>query len=424
MLWLYRCLTVLITPFLFFYLRKRRARGKEHPTRHRERWGRASLPRPAGPLIWLHAASVGETQAALPLIHRLLDALPDTRLLLTSGTVTSAEIAAAKLPPRAFHQFVPVDTWPAARRFLRHWQPDLAIWTESEFWPNLITLTAETGCPLALVNARMSEKSAVNWQWLPDVIRQLLGCFSLVCAQSPEDAARLVSLGARNVQMLGNLKQDADELPDEPAVRMALERQIGPRPLWLAASTHDGEEREIAAVHEALKADFPDLLTVIVPRHPLRGEKIAAELQGKGLTIALRSLSQPITAAVDVYLADTIGELGVFYRLSDVVFMGGSLIPHGGQNPLEPARLHCALLVGIHTHNFASIYARMEHEQAVIRVATVQALTDHIRHLLHDDAARSTQVQAAFDYASGQQGALSAVLNALRPLVSWQEDAA
>lgn len=409
---LYRLISYPLTPFLRLYLNHRLQRGKEHPARIAERWGHASRERPHGTLAWIHAASVGEAQSALPLIHALLERHPELHLLLTTGTVSSAEFVATKLPDRAFHQFVPVDTWPAARRFVAHWQPDVVLWVESELWPNLLTATRRNGAKILLVNARMSEASFHNWQRFPTSIKKLLSMFDAILAQAPQDAARLTALGAQQVQMPGNLKEDAGDLPFDAAELERLKAQIGSRPLWLAASTHSGEEAIIAAAHKQLLADFPQLLTLIVPRHPPRGEKIAAELQAAGLSVASRSRGDAITSDTATYLADTIGELGLFYRLAPVVFMGGSLIPHGGQNPLEAARLDCALLAGIHTHNFEDIFARLESAPALIRVTDSATLAAAVEKLLSDSLLRDTLSANAKQEIRKQQGALAATLDA------------
>ncbi|MBM3618017.1 MAG: 3-deoxy-D-manno-octulosonic acid transferase, partial [Alphaproteobacteria bacterium] len=272
--------------------------------------------------------------------------------------------------------------------------------------------TRRNGAKMLLVNARMSEASFHNWQRFPRSIEKLLSVFDAILAQAPQDAARLTALGAQNVQMPGNLKEDAGDLPFDAAELARLKAQIGNRPLWLAASTHSGEESLIAAAHKQLLAEFPNLLTMIVPRHPPRGEKIATELESAGLSVALRSRGDAITAGTAIYLADTIGELGLFYRLADVVFMGGSLIPHGGQNPLEAARLDCALLAGEHTHNFEDIYARFASAPALIRVADSATLAAAVEKLLSDSLLRDTLAANAKQEIRTQQGALAATLDA------------
>ncbi|MBX9634576.1 MAG: 3-deoxy-D-manno-octulosonic acid transferase, partial [Magnetospirillum sp.] len=333
---LYRALTILGGPLIGRYLNRRMARGKEDPARFGERLGQPGLPRPQGVLIWLHAASVGESLSLLPLVERLV-ARPGTHVLMTTGTVTSAQLMAERLPPGAIHQFVPVDRPAFVHAFLDHWHPDLVLWAESDFWPNLLDGIRRRAIPLVLVQGRISPKSFANWQRAPGFIRRILSAFTLCLGQTPGDAERLAALGAAKVACVGNLKMAVPPLPGDEAELARLRHAIGVRPLWLAASTHPGEEAAMARVHSALVARFPGLLTVIVPRHPHRGADIVDELSAMGLSVSLRSLGAGPMG--DIHIADTMGELGLFYRLAPIVFMGKSLGAQGGQNPFEPARL-------------------------------------------------------------------------------------
>ncbi len=343
---LYRTLGWGLTPLLPLFLERRRARGKEHPIRWRERLGVAGLARPAGPLIWLHGASVGESLALLPLVEALRQTRPDANLLVTTGTVTSAALLADRLPTGVLHQFVPVDIPAAVDRFLAHWRPDLVLWTESDLWPTILTRLKARGTPALLLNARLSDRSFRRWQRARPVMRALLGCFSDVLARGPDDAARFLALGAAKVQSAGNLKLAAAPLPVDDAVLAAIRARLGARPVVVAASTHPTEEALIAATHRALLADFPDLLTIIAPRHPQRGPEIAA-----AITAPCRSQGAELPVE-GLYVADTIGELGLWYRLARVAVIGGSFIPHGGQNPTEAVRLGCPVIVGPHMENF------------------------------------------------------------------------
>lgn len=410
---LYRFATVVASPFLGLYLQKRQRRGKEHASRMGERLGLPSRNRPLGRLIWLHAASVGEAQSILPLLHRLSAARPDVHLLLTTGTVTSARFIENKLPGNAFHQFVPIDTPQAVNRFIRHWQPELAVWTESELWPNLILTARAAGCRMALINARMSRRSFDRWRRFPATIRQLLGCFDTVSAQGAEDAERLGILAGRHIENWGNLKYDAEPLPVDTDALDALRALSGSRPLWLAASTHPGEESLLADAQQRLLKEYPDALFLLIPRHPERGDSIAAALRMTGLSVAQRTLDEPILPSTQVYLADTLGELGLFYRLSGIAFIGGSLVPHGGQNPLEAARLDCALLAGPHTQNFLPIYQGLETAGALTRASTPEALSAAVSSSLGDPIKRDQAADAAADYVRQQQGALDATFHAL-----------
>ena len=412
---LYRGASVACGPVIAIYLRHRLARGKEEATRLGERHGIAGRPRPDGPLVWLHAASVGEATSALALIERLLASLDGGHLLITTGTVTSAEIMAERLPPQATHQYVPVDRPPAVRRFLDHWRPDLALWIESELWPNLVLETAARGVPMALVNARMSARSFARWSRLPVTIGRLLGAFDICIAQSPADAERFGALGARQVACRGNLKFAAPPLPvDQPALD-ALRAGSADRPLWLAASTHAGEEEMAAAVHRAATA--PGLLTVIVPRHAERGAEIAAALRAAGFVVARRAAGEPLAAATEIYLADTMGELGLFFRLADLVFIGGSLVPIGGHNPLEPALLGAALLHGPHMFNFLEPAAELAAAGGARRVADARELADAVAELLYDQAARARLAGHARRVAEANADVLEGVMAGLEPLL-------
>jgi 3-deoxy-D-manno-octulosonic-acid transferase len=319
--------------------------------------------RPPGRLLWLHAASVGETLSLLPVLAALVERAPDLTLLLTTGTVTSARLLDQRLPAalsgRVLHRFVPLDVPAWGERFLAGWRPDAAAFVESELWPNLLGAARARGAPLALVNARMSERSARRWQRAPGLARQVLSGFRLVLAQSEADAERLRALGTPQVRCLGNLKDAAPPLPADPAALAALRQAIGERPVWLAASTHAGEETEVLAAHRSMATRLPSLLTIIAPRHPERGAAIAAEAAGAGLAAMQRSAGLLPVKGTEIYVADTLGELGLFYRLAKVALVGGSLVRHGGQNPLEPARLGCPILLGPHHWNFAEPVARL-----------------------------------------------------------------
>ena len=386
LLGLYRGVGWLAPPAVRLALHWRRRRGREHPARWRERLGRPGHPRPDGALVWLHAASVGEARSVLPLIDRLLARLPAAHALVTTGTVTSAQIMEARLPERAFHQFAPADSPAWVRRFLNHFRPDLALWVESELWPTLLGETARRGRPLILLNGRLSERSFRRWRRFPGTARRLLHSFDLALAQSAGDAARFRRLGARRVETPGNLKMAAPELPADPAALAALNRAIAGRPVWLAASTHPGEEATVAEAHRAVRARHGDALLILVPRHPARGPAIAEGLRRAGHTVRLRSAGEAPDRACDIYLADTLGELGLFYRAAPVAFVGGSLVPHGGQNPIEPARLDCAILHGPHTANVAGSIDLLQAAGASRAVDSAAALAQAVGGLLADPA--------------------------------------
>lgn len=410
----YGALTNLGEPVISAYLKRRAAAGKEDPARAGERRGQAARPRPPGPLIWVHAASVGESLSVLSLIERLLAGRPGLAVLVTTGTVTSARLMAERLPAGAFHQYVPADRGPWVARFLGHWRPDLALWVESELWPNLLVGCHRRDLPLVMVNGRMSRRSYDRWRRHPAFARLLLGCFELCLAQSEEDAERLASLGAPRTQSVGNLKFAASPLPADPEELTRLQAALGERPRWLAASTHPGEEAQLAEAQRQLRERHKALL-ILVPRHPARGEAVAEELAAAGFRVARRSLGQAIAPDVDVYVADSMGELGLFYRLAEVVFVGGSLVPHGGQNLLEPAQLDCALLHGPHMQNFRAIVEEMRSAGATAEVWSSVDLALAVDVLLSQPALRRARVRAAREVATAKRGILDAVVRELKP---------
>ncbi|MGO1118595.1 3-deoxy-D-manno-octulosonic acid transferase [Rhodovibrionaceae bacterium A322] len=406
------------TPWLKGYMNKRLARGKEDPARIAERWGQASLPRPAGKLVWLHGASVGELISALPVLAALRQDHPNLTLLVTSGTVTSAKIAADRLPEGILHQYLPIDHPSAVARFYDHWQPDLGLLVESELWPNLLHQAEQRRIPLALLNARLSEKSFQRWQKTGAIARHLLSPFRLVLAQSRQDAARYRDLGVPAAQAVGNLKYAASPLPCDEADLVAWHRDLGTRPCWLAASTHPGEEALLAKVHMGLKTARPGLLTFIVPRHPERGGDIARDLTSAGLTVTRQSLGERPDASTDIHLGDTLGELGLWYRLAPLSFIGGSLVPHGGQNPLEPARLGSAVLIGPHSHNFVEMVAHLKADQALVQVSDPQDLQQRLAGFLTAPQEAVAQAERAQKFLTRHSQALAETQTALNGLLS------
>ncbi len=420
MLALYRFATAAVSPLVPAYLERRRRRGKEDAQRLPERFGNASLPRPQGKLLWVHAASVGEAQSALTLLSKIQARFPGWRMLVTTGTVTSAALMRERLPEGVLHQYVPVDTPQAVDAFLAHWQPDTAFWIESELWPNLVTRASKTGVRMALVNARISEKSFRAWKRLQGMISGLLGCFEAVYAQSEADAERfrLLSRAPAGVQCLGNLKYDAPVLPFDAQALAALQGQVGRRPCWLAASIHPGEDALVAQAHTQMRGDVAQLLTLVVPRHPAKAEAMRMLFEQAGLKVAARSRGESVLPDTDIYLADTMGELGLFYRLHTAVFIGGSLVAHGGQNPLEPARLRNAVLFGPHMFNFAEIAQELLRHDAAIAVRDAETLAKQVRHLLERRDVLADYSTRACAWAEAQTGSAERLLDALSPLLA------
>lgn len=415
MLGLYRGMGRVGSPLIRVWLRMRVKAGREDPHRLGERCGIASAARPPGPVIWVHGASVGEAISALGLIERLRCAWPEVTILVTSGTVTAAEVLAKRLPQGAIHQYVPVDAPAFVRRFLDHWRPDLALWLESEIWPNLLTMAKGAGTRIVLVNGRLSARSFRRWRLVPVTIGRLLRCFDLCITQSKLDAARIQALGAGRVVCHGDLKHAAAPLPGDEASLQALKQAIGLRRVWLASSTHPGEEELIADAHRRLHRAHPDLLTIIVPRHASRGEEIARRL--RPLHLCRRSEGRLPDDATEIYLADTMGELGVLYRAAPVAFVGGSLMPHGGHNPLEPGRLGCAVLHGPHMHNFAEIAAEMDTVGAAQAVSNVEELTAAVEGLLTDAGRREDLSARGLAYVEAHADVLDAVFRELNPFL-------
>jgi len=413
---LYRAATAAFGPFAGMFLARRERRGKEDAARKPERLGFAGRARPEGRLCWLHGASVGEAVTILPVAERL--AREGHHILMTTGTVTSANLMAQRLPPGAIHQFVPLDVPAFVRRFLAHWQPDLAVFAESELWPTMIGEIKAAGIPLALVNGRMSPRSFRRWRMAPRTIGTLLNSFDLCAAQSAADGARFTALGARRVMATGNLKFDTPPPPADAGRLEALRAAIGDRPLWLAASTHAGEEALAGSAHQALKARFPGLLSVVVPRHPDRGAAIEAELAGRGLTCRLRSRDGLPDEDTDVYIADTVGELGLFYRLARIVFVGKSLVGRGGQNPVEPAKLGASVLHGPFVHNFVEAYGAFDAMGGAITVRDGEELTTQVGRLLGDADAVAHLARTGAEAVASLSGALDRTMQALLPLVA------
>jgi 3-deoxy-D-manno-octulosonic-acid transferase len=418
MLGFYRALTIALGPAIRVYLNRRRARGKEDPERSPEREGIASRPRPDGPLIWLHAASVGESISALCLIERLIHDRPEASVLVTTGTVTSAQIMASRLPDGAIHHYIPVDRPAWVARFLDHWRPDMALWMESEFWPNLLRGVSARNIPLILINARVSPSSFKGWQRVPRSIARLLDCFSLCLAQSEADAGRLRALGAKSVRVPGNLKFAAAPLPVDQSSLASMMETIAQRPVWLAASTHDGEDQAVIEAHHTLASQHPNLLTIIVPRHPIRGLAIEELAAAQGLRVARRSTDPSIQPDTEIYIADTVGELGLFYRLTPVAFIGGTLIPHGGQNLLEAAKLGCAIIHGPSMTNFTAIADEMEHAGATEIIEDADDLAPAVGRLLRDTGLHAERIAAASRVADAKDGILDAVIAELSPFLT------
>ncbi len=412
---IYNFLVAVLYPLVIQgYVKKRKICGKEDVQRFNERVGKPKKERPQGKLFWLHGASVGESVSMLPLIHKILETYPDSHVMVTTGTVTSADVMQKRLPERAFHQFIPIDNPVFTNRFVRYWRPDVVLWFESEFWPAVLSSISKRNIPLILINGRISNKTFKRWQQFDFICKELLECFTLCLGQSEEDAYRLRILGAKDAVCLGNLKYAGLPLPIDEDAKRTLLKQIGKRKLWLISSTHDDEEIRLAKVHKKLKAKYPDLLLIIAPRHPNRGSEIAAELKKMDLSSALRSKDEKITSSTDTYIADTIGEMGLWYDIAKIVFIGGSLIPHGGQNFIEPSRVRDAVIVGPHMHNFSDAMARARKADAIMQIDNLDELEKIVDELLANDALLDAKCSLAYNWAQSETKVLDGIIDKIK----------
>ena len=388
-LFLYQFCWILFGPLLILLFLIRWLKGKEDHKRFKERLGIAKCKRPDGNLIWMHGASVGECLSMLPLIQKILDEDKSLNVMVTSGTVTSAHLMEKRLPKRAFHHYFPIDFPGATARMIRHFNPSVVFWFESEFWPNALYAFKKSKIPLILLNGRISDRSFAWWKKLPFIIKPLLSCFTLTLGQSPENEERLKKLGSLVTACVGNIKCASPASPYSEQELVSLKHQIGHRPCWCGASTHENEEEMMADIHLHLKNDFPNLLTISVPRHPERAEKLQEMFEKKGLTVARRSKGQKIASETQVYLADTIGEMGLLYQLAPIIFVGGSLVKFGGQNMLEPMYWGKAVFVGPHAFNFRAFMAEGKKRKALREVPNAPALQEQIRYfLMHPEDAQ------------------------------------
>jgi 3-deoxy-D-manno-octulosonic-acid transferase len=418
---IYRLLTGLAQPAAPLVLRMRARKGKEDPSRRRERLGYASIARPVGPLVWIHAASVGETNAVLPLLPALRERRPDLRFLLTTGTVTSAEIAARRLAPQDIHQYAPLDFADHVRRFLDHWQPDLGVFTESEIWPNLILESSARDIPLALINARMSDRSIQRWRRSGGISEPLFSRFDVVLAQNTRLARHFSDLGARRASSAGNLKIDAPPPPVDSGEARRLSGALGDRPHLIAASTHEGEDEMVAAAHHVLASSISGFCTIIAPRHPERGAKIADLLKSRGLSVARRSQSELPSPETNVYIADTIGELGTLYSVSNIAFIGGSLVNHGGQNPIEAVRHGNVVMTGPYCGNFHDAYRALLQHNGAFMVRSGEELGRVALHLLSNAIELKRMRAGATEALETLSGALQRTVEGLLPLLPGNE---
>ena len=412
--------------FLYVYLllsdtlsgvanRKLKARlkaGKEDPSRINERRGQSPNIRPEGEVIWFHAASVGESIALLGLIENIVEERPLTNILITTGTTASANLINTRLPKKTIHQYVPLDVGKFVCNFLDHWRPNLAVFTESELWPCLIATTHARKVPLILINARISRKSFSKWKWLKGLVSSILSKFDIILCQDENTAKFIRKLSKSKIdpKVVGSLKESAPPLPFSEEDRSVISNQIGSRPIWLAASTHEREELMMAEAHEYARRFSRRLLLIIVPRHPNRGKKICSDLRNLGWQVSLRSDGEKINNYTEIYIADTFGEMGLWYRISSISFLGGSMTEVGGHNPFEPATLGSAILHGPHVWSAAEAYEELGKVKASLQVKNPEELSQAIVDLLNPDT-NASMAKSAWDLSSKEAEASSQALN-------------
>lgn len=398
---LYDLLTRLLSPLIRLHVHNRIVKGKEDHLRYKERFGKTSLKRPKGKLLWIHGASVGESLSVLPLINKIAAEYPHLIILVTTGTQTSAALMQQKLPKHAIHQYAPFDVGSWVDSFLSHWQPDLVFWLEAEFWPNMILKARRRGAELIHLNTRISDNSFQKWCRLRFLICIMLRCFSLSLPQTQSDKNKLEFLGAKTLKLLGNLKFSSPPLPVDQAALDDLKTQVGGRLVWLAASTHMEEEELAFQVHAQLSEKYPTLLTIIAPRHPIRAPQFASTFIDRGFETALRSAKEKIQSTTSFYVADTLGELGIFFALCPIVMVGGSFVNVGGHNIIEPAHFKCAILHGIHMEKNAEMAQLFQEKNAAIQVDS-SMLADAVETLFKSSDRMEELQKNAYEIAQSQ----------------------
>jgi 3-deoxy-D-manno-octulosonic-acid transferase len=415
MMFFYRLLWMALTPAIYALWWHRARRGKEDRARRPERFGVASRARPQGRLVWLHGASVGESVSLLALIDELHAVHPEWSFLVTTGTVTSATLMAQRLPPYAMHQFIPYDHPAWIARFLNHWRPSGVIWCESEIWPGLLMAIRTRAIPAVLLNGRISDGSARRWRWLHRSAERLFGTFQLIAAQTPHDAERFRHFTRAPVVELGNLKFVSAPLPVNQSDAERLRTALAGKTVWAIASTHAGEEIIAADLHWILAQKIPNLVTIIAPRHPQRVATIVAEIATRGSIVRRSAGDMP---SEGIYLWDTLGEMGTLYNVVKTIAMGGSFVPIGGHNPIEPAQSGCAVICGPHMFNFTAIMDTFTSADAIISVADADELQKCLLDLWAQPQRTAALGARAQAVCEDQKGTLPRLIAALGP---WRQ---
>lgn len=413
---IYRGVTAIGRPALSMFLSHRQSKGKEDPLRLRERKGFASKMRPKGKLVWMHGASVGESLSMLPLITAITTAAQEEiTILVTTGTVTSARLMEKRLPDNCIHQFIPLDCPKWVDRFMAHWYPDVVLWFESDIWPNLIHAIGRDDIPGAFINARMSEKSYRRWKKSGSMITELLSHFDAAFTQTPQETQWFKELGIPETDYLGNLKYASKPLPVDDANLEKMREQVGDRYTFVFASTHDDEEAQAARMYSDIRDQIDDFLMIIVPRHPKRADDIRAAIAtvSDTLTVSQRSRHEPVTDQTDLYIADTMGEMGLFYRLADVTAIGGSFVQFGGHNPIEPAQLKRPVYYGPGMFNFQAVCAEMEAANAADQVHDMDEMGQELITLASDHQLRQKKAELAHEFALDKRDVVKRILSRL-----------
>lgn len=417
---IYRIFTIILGPFLPLVLKYRCLINKEDPTRVREKLGITEKLRPDGKVIWIHAASVGEAQSAMILIARILEKQSDTNILLTTGTKTSAELMEQRLPANAFHQYYPLDHPTYIQKFLGHWKPDAALWMESELWPNMLFALKERDIRSILVNARLSKKSFKRWKRNENFAKDILSTFDKILCQTEKEKTHFDYFLPGKAVATGNIKYSALPLTYNEEELLKLQNLLRDQPFWVYASTHAGEEELACEIHQEIVKTIPDLLTIIIPRHPDRRENIQKTINSYKLDVTFRTdiLFLP-RLQDDIYVADTMGELGMFYKLSPVVCIGRSFSSDGGggHNPIEAAQLNCAILTGPNVQNLQEIYDDMIEEKVIQQVETKADFVKKLEHLLKNPKEQTYWQYRALDYIKKRRNVIGNIVKEIEPLI-------
>lgn len=423
MIKVYTFLMIILTPFLWVYLQIRVLQNKEIKSRLDEKYGIASRPRPSKNLIWIHAASVGEAQAAIIIINKIHEECPQTSFLITTVTTTSAMMLEQKLPPKTIHQFIPIDHPQWVARFINHWKPNLALFLESEIWPNILLTLEKNNIPSILINGRLSDNSFKNWCRVKSIAQQIFSTFNLILAQSSNDTNRFQQLDA-TAKTMGNIKLNALPLSYDKAQYEILKNAIGKRPFWVYASTHNGEEEMAARIHLSLKEKLPELLTIIVPRHPNRSDDIQNKLNIMGLKIKARHTNKTLFSTHDdIYLVDTLGELGLFYTLSPISMIGRSFSHDGGggHNPIEAAQLDSVVLTGPNIQYQYNLFNPMFEQNAAIQVKNEDELAKMVYLLLTNTNKRFEYLANTKTFISNLENIIDTIMIEIKPFLPKYE---